>query len=97
MPGAYFQAVSKAGGQCMAMPDVCKVPAPPAPPVPTPFPNTGMCEDASKTVDKVLIENKEVVVQGSEIPSSHGDEAGTAGGVISNTTASSIAFLAGSS
>jgi len=37
-----FPASTKGGGQLFAFPDVCKVPAPPAPPIPTPFPNIGM-------------------------------------------------------
>jgi hypothetical protein len=35
------------------------------------------------TVDKVLMENKEVVVEDSKVSSSSGDEAGTLGGVMS--------------
>lgn len=68
----------------MAMPDVCfvKVP-PPVNKVPTPFPNMGDWSGADGVADKVMIENKEVVIQTSKIPSSKGDEAGTDGGVVS--------------
>jgi hypothetical protein len=97
MPGIHFPGSTKAAGDCLGVPDVCKVPAPPAPPVPMPFPNQGMCANADKTIDKVLFENKEVVVELSEIPSSTGDEAGTAGGVVSGTNAGPVTFKLGSS
>ncbi len=76
-------ATTKAKGTYFGMPDVCKTPAPPSPPVPVPYPNTAMCASADKVVDVVLVENKEVLVEGSKIPNSQGDEAGTAGGVVS--------------
>jgi len=77
--------------------DVCKVPAPPAPPIPTPFPNLGMIANALQTSTTVMFENKEVVVEMSEIPSSMGDEAGVAGGVISGMNMGPIVFKLGSS
>ncbi len=33
------------GGMSMVFPDVCKTPAPPAPPVPIPYPNIGKSSD----------------------------------------------------
>lgn len=70
---------------CFAMPDVCKVPAPPAPPIPTPFPNQAQLADAQAATCglKVKIENKSVVLEMTQIPQTSGDEAGTAGGVVS--------------
>lgn len=97
MPGVLFSATSKAGGTCLGAPDVCKVPAPPAPPIPTPFPNTAMVANATKTSAKVMLENKDAVVETSEIPSSTGDEAGSAGGVVSGTVAQKVVFKKGSS
>ncbi len=76
-------ASTKAGGVYFAMPDVCLTPAPPAPPVPVPYPNTAQLASANGTVSKVVIENKETVVEGSKVPNSSGDEAGTNGGVTS--------------
>ncbi|WP_437717232.1 PAAR-like domain-containing protein [Sorangium sp. So ce448] len=88
---------SKGGGTCMGMPDVCKVPAPPAPPIPIPFPNMAMVSNATATSTKVMIENKHAVVEMSEIPASTGDQAGTAGGVVSGTVAQKVVFKRGSS
>ena len=76
-------ASSKAAGMYFAMPDVCLTPAPPAPPVPIPYPNIAQLASTSNAVEKVLIENKETVVEGAKVPSSRGDEAGTNGGVVS--------------
>jgi hypothetical protein len=96
MPGVYFPAITKAGGNCFGMPDVCQVPAPPAPPIPIPFPNIGMCMMADKAVDKVLIEYMPVVVENCEIPLSSGDEPGVAGGVVSGCNMGPNTFKMGS-
>ena len=47
-----FPASSYKGGAVLGFPDVCKVPAPPAPQVPAPMPNIGSSQagQASKTV-----------------------------------------------
>ena len=84
------------GGQCFAMPDVCKTPTP-AGPVPIPYPNMGNVAQATKTSTKVKFVNKEVVLENSEIPMSQGDEAGTAGGVVSGRNMDKIVFKKGSS
>ena len=89
---AIFPLATKAGGECLAVPDVCKVPAPPAPPVPVPFPNLGQLTSAVETSTKVFVENKPIVVQTSKLPSSSGDEAGTAGGVVSGQTKGEVSF-----
>jgi hypothetical protein len=95
--GLGMPAGSKAGGTCFAAPDVCKVPAPPAPPIPTPFPNTGSVADCNSTVDTVLIEKKDTVTEASKIPRSSGDEAGTLGGMVSNTNMGEVSFKQASS
>jgi hypothetical protein len=65
--------------------DVCKTPAPPAPPIPAPYPNIAMCNqaDPSKCTKKVKIMNQPALTKDSQIPMSTGDEAGSAGGVVS--------------
>lgn len=83
MPGVLLPATTKAGGVYFAMPDVCLTPAPPGPPVPVPYPNIAQVASTSGAVDKVVIEMKETVVEGSKVPSTSGDEAGTNGGVMS--------------
>lgn len=90
-------ASTKAGGQAFAIPDVCKVPAPPAPPIPTPFPNTAQLNQASKTSTKVKFGNKPVVTKKSEIPRSMGDEAGTLFGMVSNRNMDKVTFKKASS
>ncbi len=86
---------TKAAGRCFAFPDVCLVPGP-AGPVPVPFPNTAECRDAEGTVESVLVEGKEVVVESSTIPMSSGDEAGTAGGVVSGVFRGPASFKSAS-
>jgi hypothetical protein len=94
MPG--FPASSKGGGQCFAFPDVCKTPSP-AGPIPIPYPNLGMVPQAVKTSTKVKLVGMLAVVENSEIPMSQGDEAGSAGGVISGAFAQKVVFKKGSS
>jgi hypothetical protein len=80
---APFPASTTQGGQCMAMPDTCLTPAPPAPPIPTPYPNTAQVNQAKGTATKVKFAGKEVVTKNSKISRSMGDEAGTNGGLMS--------------
>lgn len=79
---SIFPASTNGGGQCVAFPDVCKVPAPPAPFAPAPFPNIAMPNQAkgSTASKKVKIKNKKTLTTKTEISMSSGDEAGTAGG-----------------
>ncbi len=88
---AIFPASTKGGGQCFAMPDVCLTPAPPAPPIPIPYPNTGMVNTAKKT-SKVKFVGKEVVTKKSEMSSSMGDEAGVNKGVMSGMNMSKVVY-----
>ncbi len=76
-------ATTKAGGQLMAMPDVCKVPAPPAPPIPTPFPNIGMPTTANPVTTKIMIDGMPALTKASKIQPTQGDQAGVAGGLVS--------------
>ncbi len=92
-----FPACTKGGGQVFAFPDVCKVPAPPAPFVPVPFPNIGMCNqaDGGTCSKKVKILNQPVITKASEITRTMGDEAGTLKGVSSGTNMDKATFKAG--
>jgi hypothetical protein len=73
-------AATKAGGQALATPDTCYIPAPPPPAgpggIPTPFPNMASLSDTDKATTKVLMSNKGIVVEDSEVPRTSGDEAG---------------------
>jgi len=91
-----FPGATKGGGQCMGMPDVCLTPAPPASPVPVPYPNVGMLNQATKTATKVYFVDKPVITLKSEIPRSMGDEAGVNGGVVSGTNMDRVLFKKGS-
>lgn len=83
------------GGQCFAFPDVCKTPSPGGP-VPVPYPNIGTVMQATKTANKVMICQKPTVTKKSEIPMSQGDEAGVAGGVVSNRNMDKVTYQKGS-
>lgn len=90
-------ASTRGGGMCFAFPDVCKVPAPPAPPVPTPFPNMAMCAAALAPTCSLTVKfaNKPVLTIASEIPMSSGDEAGVAGGVVSGMIKGPVRYRRG--
>lgn len=81
-----FGIATKQSGTSMATPDVCKTPAPPAGPIPIPYPNIAQINQANAgtCTSKVKIDNKAVLTMKSEIPMSSGDEAGAAGGVVSS-------------
>ncbi len=83
-------AATKKGGAVTGGPDVCKTP--PAPPVPAPYPNLGKVGSSDKAISKVVMQNKETVVESSKIPNSSGDEAGTLKGLVSQTNMSKIKF-----
>lgn len=94
---------TNAGGICFAFPDVCLTPAPPAPPVPIPYPNIGQLGDTIKTSDgsqgtgQVTVGGNFVVLAtASEIPVTTGDEAGSNGGVRSGTIKGPVTFPRGS-
>jgi hypothetical protein len=74
---------SQAGGQDFAFPDVCLTPAPPAPPVPVPYPNMTTRPMATNAVYKVLIAGTPAHNMNTEIPVSNGDNAGVNMGVAS--------------
>jgi hypothetical protein len=95
MPG--LPATTIQTGVCLAVPDVCLTPAPPGPPVPIPYPNTGMCKMALQFATKVMVMNMSAVNLGSQIPMSTGDEAGTGGGVTSGTIKGQVKWTKGSS
>lgn len=93
-----FPASTSGGGMCQGVPDVCKTPAPPAPPVPIPYPNIAQCTMANPGTasTKVMIANMPALMLNSMITLSNGDEAGVAGGVVSGVNMGPAKFLKGS-
>ncbi len=78
------------------VPNVCKMPGPPAPFVPTPLPNIGQSSDSPSGYSKsVEVEGKKVAIQGASFKSK-GDMAskGTGGGLVSSNTHGETKFVA---
>ncbi|MGO8902367.1 MAG: DUF4150 domain-containing protein [Isosphaeraceae bacterium] len=74
------------GVSTATVPDVCKTPAPPGPPVPIPYPNVSMSSDLIQGTTTVTADGGNMIaVKGSQFMKSTGDEAGVAGGVKSST------------
>lgn len=72
--------------QTCPVPDVCKTPSPGGP-VPVPYVNVAQDSNLAKGTKKVTVEGKSVALQSSNLSTSTGDEAGTAGGgLISSKT-----------
>lgn len=80
-------------GMSFAFPDVCKTPAPPAPPIPIPYPNIAKSSDTSKGAKKVKTDGKMPMVKGAKYSTSTGDEAGTLKGIMSSTTKGEAEFM----
>lgn len=89
-------AVTKQNGQCMAMPDVCKTPAPPAPPIPIPYPNISMPMMGMPCTLKVLICGMPALTKASKISLSNGNQPGVAGGLVSGKIMGATEFILGS-
>jgi hypothetical protein len=73
------------GGTAPSVPDACKTPAPPGPPVPIPYPNVARSSDTDKGSKKVKMDGKPIMLKNSKFSTSVGDEAGTLKGIASNT------------
>lgn len=80
-------------GMSLVFPDVCKTPAPPAPPIPIPYPNLGKSSDTSQGTTTVKADGNMVMVKGAKYMMSTGDEPGSLGGIISNTFKQECEFL----
>ena len=83
------------GVAAATLPNVCKMPGPPAPFVPTPLPNIGKSGNSPKDYSKdVTIEGHAVAIQGATFKSM-GDVAsqGTGGGLISSNVEGPTSFV----
>ncbi len=83
---------SSRDGMSMAFPDVCKTPSP-AGPIPIPYPNVAMSKDTAKGSRSVKADGNPVMLRDLNFSTSTGDEAGSAGGVASNTTKGKAEFI----
>ena len=76
------QPIAPASGVAFAFPDVCLTPAGPAGNVPVPYPNIAQLSDADPISDEgdkeLLVGGEHVLLLGSEVSSTTGDEAGSA-------------------
>lgn len=95
--GVNFLSVvhKSSNGTTIAFPDVCKTPTP-AGPVPIPYPNIAMSSDTDKGTKKVKCDGESTCVKDSNFKMSTGDEAGSAGGVVSSKTKGKAEFVMGS-
>lgn len=80
------------GGVTMTFPDTCKTPAPGGP-VPIPYPNVAKSADTAQGSTTVKVDGQPIAVEGSSFSQSTGDEAGSAGGVVSSTTRGKAEFI----
>ncbi|MDN4502264.1 DUF4150 domain-containing protein [Alteromonadaceae bacterium BrNp21-10] len=78
-----FGITTKMGGMSNAMPDVCLTPAPPAPPIPVPYPNIASFSMAIPTVMKTTIMNQPPITKDAQVPTTSGDEGGANMGTVS--------------
>ena len=83
----------KSNGISQIFPDVCKTPAPPAPPVPIPYPNIAKSSDAADTAATVKADGQNIMIKKSIFSMSTGDEAGSIGGVVSNCVKGKAQFI----
>ena len=89
-------ATTKAKGQLIAMPDVCLTPAPPAPPVPIPYPNIGMPPMADPVTQKVMICGMPALTKASKCQPTNGDQGGVNNGAVSGKIMGPTEYLMGS-
>ena len=80
------------GGQSPVFPDVCKTPTP-AGPVPIPYPNIGMSSNTSSGPSDVKSDGQMPMVKGAKYTMTTGDEAGSAGGVMSSSIKGEAEFM----
>jgi hypothetical protein len=84
---------AQSSGVTIAFPDVCKTPAPPAPPIPIPYPNIAKSQDTAQGAKKVQCDGNPVCVKDSNFMMSTGDEAGSLMGVASNKIKGKAEFV----
>jgi len=79
-------------GKSIAFPDVCKTPSPTGA-LPIPYPNVAQSSDTAKGTKTFKAEGEAICVKDSNFSTSSGDEAGSAGGVVSSKTKGKAEFV----
>jgi hypothetical protein len=80
------------GGMSTVFPDVCKTPTPGGP-VPIPYPNIGKASDTSQGPTTVTVDGQMPMTKDAKYMMSTGDEAGSAGGIISSKIKGPCEFM----
>lgn len=80
------------GGMSIVFPDVCKTPSPGGP-IPIPYPNIGKSADTSSGPSTVKTDGEMPMVKTAKYSMTSGDEAGSAGGVISSSFKGEAEFM----
>jgi hypothetical protein len=75
-----------------AAPDVCNTPGPTGP-VPMPYPNIAMSSDLAMGTTTVTADGQPIATKDSKFSTSTGDEAGSAGGLVSGVTKGVAKFV----
>lgn len=81
--------------QVAMAPDVCKTPSPGGP-LPVPYPNMSSDSNLTKGASSVLIQGNPAANTESQLSRSNGDEAGTAGGLVSQKNMGAFGWAVGS-
>lgn len=84
---------ASSNGMVMFFPDVCLTPAPPAPPIPLPYPNIAMSSDTDEGSSTVKMDGNPIMIQDSKFKQSSGDEPGSLKGVVSVNTKGKAEFI----
>jgi hypothetical protein len=80
------------GGMSIVFPDVCNTPTADGP-VPIPYPNIGKSSDTSNGSRDVLVDGSSAMIEGAQYRATSGDEAGTAGGIMSGSNMGPAEFM----
>src|SRR5262245_19478611 len=89
----------KGSGHGAAAPGAMSLLAPPAPPAPTPFVYTAQASNASGTSSKLIVDGKEVLVEGSTMsldPPANQPAQSTGGDVVTHATKKDAVMTTGS-
>ncbi len=82
----------KSDGMAIAFPDVCLT-STPAGPIPIPYPNIAKSSDTSDGSHDVKADGESIMLKDSAFSTSSGDEAGSAGGIMSGVNQGKAQFI----